>query len=75
MLGIVTSYHNIQFHGKLMIQTQENGKKLRSGPDLGLLEPNSGRKSFFFLIWLPQSLDIKVSYQHAKYQKKLKIQS
>ena len=31
-----------------MIQTQENGKKLRSGPDLGLLEPNSGLKSFYF---------------------------
>ena len=24
-------------------------KKLRSEPDLGLLEPNSDRKSFFFL--------------------------
>ena len=27
MLDIVASYHCIQFQGKLMIQTQENGKK------------------------------------------------
>ena len=25
--GIVASYHRIQFQGKLMIHTQENGKK------------------------------------------------
>ena len=27
MLGIATSYRSIQFEGKRMIQTQENGKK------------------------------------------------
>ena len=27
MLDIVASYHCMQFQGKLMIQTQENGKK------------------------------------------------
>ena len=31
-----------------MIQTQENGKKLHFGPDLGPLRPNSGRQFFFF---------------------------
>ena len=35
MLDIVTSYHRIQFQGKRMIQTQENGQKPLFGPDLG----------------------------------------
>ena len=30
---------------------------------------------FFSKIWLRQSLDIMVRYQHVKYQKKLMIQS
>ena len=36
MLDIVASYHFMQFHGKLMIQTQENGEKPHFGPNLGL---------------------------------------
>ena len=47
MLDIVASYRHLQFHGKLMTQTQENGKKPHFGPDLGLLGPNAGRKIFF----------------------------
>ena len=47
MLDIVASYHCIQFQGKLMIQTQENGEKPYFGPDLGLLGQNSGRHFFF----------------------------
>ena len=35
MLSVVASYHRIRFQGKLMIETQENGKKLHFGPDLG----------------------------------------
>ena len=36
MLDIVASYHFMQFHGKLMIQTQENGEKPHFGPNLWL---------------------------------------
>ena len=43
MLNIVASYHRNQFYGKLMIQTQENDIKPHFGPDLGSLDPNSGR--------------------------------
>ena len=70
MLDIVASYQRIQFQGKLMIQTQEIGKKPHFGPDLGPLGPNSGRQFFFSKIWLRQSLDTIVSYHHAKYPKK-----
>ena len=40
----VTTYHCMQFQGKRMIQTQENGKKPYFGTDLGPLGPNSGRQ-------------------------------
>ena len=41
------SYHFIQYQGKAMIQTQENGKKPHFGPDLGqLLDLNSVPKIF-----------------------------
>ena len=46
MLNIVRTYHGIQFQGKLMIQTQENGKKPHFGPNLGPLGPNLGRQVF-----------------------------
>ena len=46
MLDIVASYRHLQFHGKLMTQTQENGEKPHFGPDLGLFGPNAGRKNF-----------------------------
>ena len=35
-----------------MIQTQENGEKLHFGPDLGLLDPNSGSQFFFKILAL-----------------------
>ena len=44
-----------------MTQTQENGEK----PNLGLLDPNSGSKFFFF----------QKSGFASQYQKKLMIQS
>ena len=37
LLGIVTSYHCMQFQGKLMIPTQENDKKPNFRADTGLL--------------------------------------
>ena len=64
MLGIVASYHCMQFQGKHMILTQENKKKTHFGDDLGLLGPNSGRQNFFFFFsktWLGQAPDIMVS--------------
>ena len=42
LLGIVTSYHCMQFQGKLMIPTQENDKKPHFRADTGLLGPNLG---------------------------------
>ena len=45
MLDIVTSYHCMQFQGKLMIQTRENGEK-HFAPGLGLLGQNSDREIF-----------------------------
>ena len=44
MLDIVASYHFMQFQGKLMNQTFENGKKPSFGSDFG---PNSDRRFFF----------------------------
>ena len=46
MLDIVASYHRIQFQGKLVIQTQENGEKPHFEPNLGSLDPNSSRQFF-----------------------------
>ena len=48
MLDIVVSYQYMQYQEKLMIQIQENCKKPQFGPDLGLLDPKSGRGFFFF---------------------------
>ena len=76
MLDMVASYHCMQFHGKLLNKTWENGTKPSFGPDFGPSDPNSGRKKIFFSkIWLRQSLDIIVSYHHVQYQKKLTIKS
>ena len=70
ILDIVANYHHIQFQGKRMTQTQENGEKPCFGPDLGTLDSNSGRQFFFLKIWLCQSVDIMVNNYHVKYQKK-----
>ena len=59
MLNIITSYHRMQLQEKLMIQTQENGKKPHSGPDLGPLGPNLGRQIFFF-----KNLAVSVTRYH-----------
>ena len=47
MLDIVAGYHRMQFQGKRVIQTQENGEKPHFGLDLGSLDPNLGRQIFF----------------------------
>ena len=58
-----------------MIQTQENGEKSHCESYLGRLGPNSGRQIFFSKIWLRQSLDVMVSYDHVQYQENLMIHS
>ena len=58
-----------------MIQTQGNGKKTHFAPDLGPLNPNSHHQNIFSKIWLGESLDIMVRYQHVKYHKKIMVQS
>ena len=45
MLDIITSYHFMQFQGKLMNQMWENGKKLSFVPNF---DPNWGCQIFFF---------------------------
>ena len=47
MLHIVASYHRMQFQGKLMIQTQENGEKPYFGPNLGPWAQIPAVKYFF----------------------------
>ena len=47
MLDIVGNYHHIQFQGKRLTQTQENGEKPCFESDLGTLGPNSGSQFFF----------------------------
>ena len=37
----------MQFQGKLMSQSLENGKKPRFGPDFGPFGPNLAPKNFF----------------------------
>ena len=54
MLDIVDNYHHVQFQGKRMTQTLENGEKPRFGPDLGPSTPNLSRQILFPIIWLRQ---------------------
>ena len=68
MVDIVASYKRIQFQGKRMIQTQENGKKSHFVPDLGPLGPNSDRQNFF--IELVRQLDFVPSYHPMKCEEK-----
>ena len=71
MLEIVASYRCIQFQGKLINQTWENGKKPSFRPHLAQIRTNN---FFSSKTWLHQSLDIMVNHQ-VQYQKKLMIQS
>ena len=47
MLNIVASYHCMQFQKKLMIQTQENGKKNSFWASFRPLAPKFGSRNFF----------------------------
>ena len=47
----------MQFQGKLMKQTWENGKKPSFESDFGSFGPNLGHQNYFSNIWLRQSLD------------------
>ena len=67
MLDIVGSCHCLQLQGKLMIQTQENDKKLHFEPNLGSLGPNLG--SYFFFKNLASSVT-RYHDHHVQYQKK-----
>ena len=46
MLDIVASFHCMQFQGKLINQTWENGEKPSFGTDFGPFGPNLGSKIF-----------------------------
>ena len=48
MLDIVASYYCMQFQGKLMNQTWENGEKTSFGTDFGLF----GQKKSFHKLYL-----------------------
>ena len=66
MLDIIASYHCLQFYGKLMNQTSENGKKSSFGPDFRLFGPNSTlahlpqilATEFFFFEFFSQALSV-----------------
>ena len=60
MLDIVASYHCMQFQGKLLNQTSENGKKPSFGSDFDPFDLNSGRQIFFFK---NLSLSVNRNYQ------------
>ena len=67
MLDIVASYHCIQFQGKRIIQTQENGEKRCFTPDLGPLDPSSGSQIFFMKL----VVGIAPSYHSMQFKGKL----
>ena len=57
MLDIVTSYHCMQFQGKLMDQTLENGKKPILGTNFSLFGRNLGPPIFF--LWVLPVLNVR----------------
>ena len=61
MLDIVASYHCMQFQGKLMIQTQEDGKKPYLGPDLARWARIWAANFFFF-----KNLALSVTRYHGQ---------
>ena len=61
-LDIVTSCDCMQFYGKLMNPTWENGKKPSFGTDFGPFDPSLGPENFFHEFYLYCILDIVASY-------------
>ena len=70
MLYIAASYHYMQFQGKLINQTLENGKKTSFRPDFGPFGPN-----FFCGFYLYYMLDIFASYYCVQFKGKLMNQT
>ena len=65
MLDIVPKYHCIQFQGKLINQTCENGKKPSFGHDFGPFGPKFDPQKFF--LWFLPLLDIIYCYKLSLY--------
>ena len=66
MLDIIANYHRMQFQEKLMVQTQENGKKPHFVSDLGPLDSKSDHhfSSFFFFFF--RNLAFSVTRYHGQ---------
>ena len=85
MIDIITNYHRMQFHRKILVQTHENDqktKKTKTKKNTRLFSvwfrperPKFDHQIFFWKIRICQSLGIMVSYHRVKYLKKLMIQS
>ena len=71
MLDIAASYHCMQFQGKLMNQTWENGKKLGFWTNFGPFGP----KQIFLEFYLYYMLNIVSSYHCMQFQGKLMNQA
>ena len=69
MLDIVASYHCLQFQGRLMNQTRENGKKPSFGTSFG------PPKKFFQGFYFYYMLHIVASYHCMQLQGKLTNQT
>ena len=65
MLDIVPKYHCIQFQGKLINQTCENGKKPSFGHDFGPFGPKFDPQKNF--LWFLPLLDIIYCYKLSLY--------
>ena len=62
MLDVIASYHCMQFQGKLMNQTWENGKIPSFGTDFGPFRLHLGPKTFFHGFYLYYILGIVANY-------------
>ena len=74
MLETVASYRCMQFQGKRMNQTWENGKKLNFEPDFGLFGPDLGTQIFFRKFYLYQMLGIVANYPCKQFHVKIMTQ-
>ena len=65
MLDIIPKYHCMQFQGKLINRTCENGKKPSLGHDFGPFGPKFDPQNFF--LWFLPILDIIYCYKLSLY--------
>ena len=72
MLHIVATYHCMQFQGKVINQTWENGEKPSFGPNFG---PNLVLENYFRDFYLYWVLGIVASYHCMQFQGKLMNQT